>query len=183
MALWLPAAAYCCLLLPAAAVAAAVASFQMVGGKCLIPWRAPPCVGRGRRIILLLLLLFFFVFFFCCWQKSILRNPWKRKPACWTDSPRMGKRFPLRLPGSEENVLFPGALPLASAGVGGYIYIYTRYFWPYYYTASVAPHRCMVAPRRCMRFYQSIRGPCFFWSPTLFFWPPPCFFDPSWMKS
>ena len=22
----------------------------MVGGKCLIPWRAPPCVGRGRRI-------------------------------------------------------------------------------------------------------------------------------------
>ena len=34
----------------AVAVAVAVASFQMVGGKCLIPWRAPPCVGRGRRI-------------------------------------------------------------------------------------------------------------------------------------
>ena len=50
MALWLPAAAYCCLLLPAAAaVAAAVASFQMVGGKCLIPWRAPPCAGRGQH--------------------------------------------------------------------------------------------------------------------------------------
>ena len=60
---------------------------------------------------------------------------------------------------------------------------YIRYFWPYYYIASVAPHRCMVAPHRCMIFYQSIRGPCFFWSPTLFFWPPPCLFDPSWMKS
>ena len=36
----------------AVAVAVAVASFQMVGGKCLIPWRAPPCVGRGRRILL-----------------------------------------------------------------------------------------------------------------------------------
>ena len=35
----------------AVAVAVAVASFQMVGGKCLIPWRAPPCVGRGRRIM------------------------------------------------------------------------------------------------------------------------------------
>ena len=30
-------------------------------------------------------------------------------------------RSPLRLPGSAEVVLFPGALPLASAGVGGYI--------------------------------------------------------------
>ena len=29
-------------------------------------------------------------------------------------------RSPLRLPESAENVLFPGALPLASAGVGGY---------------------------------------------------------------
>ena len=47
---------------------------------------------------------------------------------------------------------------------------YIRYFWPYYYIASVAPHRCMVAPHRCMIFYQSIRGPCFFD-------PPPCFFD------
>ena len=51
------------LLLPAAAaaVAAAVASFQMVGGKCLIPWRAPPCVGRGRRIYILL--LFYYIIF------------------------------------------------------------------------------------------------------------------------
>ena len=32
----------------------------------------------------------------------------------------MGKRSPLRLAGSAENVLFPGALPLASAGVGGF---------------------------------------------------------------
>jgi hypothetical protein len=50
------------------------------------------------------------------------------------------------------------------------IYIYTRYFWPYYYTANVAPHRCMVAPHRCMIFYRSIRGRCFFD-------PPPCLFD------
>ena len=58
-----------------------------------------------------------------------------------------------------------------------YIYIYRRYFWPYYYTANVAPHRCMVAPHRCMIVYRSIRGHCFFLIPHLvcltslvFFW-------------
>ena len=40
----------------AVAVAVAVASFQMVGGKCLIPWRAPPCVGRGRRIYIYIII-------------------------------------------------------------------------------------------------------------------------------
>ena len=43
----------------------------------------------------------------------------------------------------------------------------------------------MVAPHRCMIFYQSIRGPCFFGSPTLFFWPPRVFltlheWNPKW---
>ena len=60
------------------------------------------------------------------------------------------------------------------------------YFWPYYYTDSVAPNRCMVAPHRCMIFifYQSIYG-------TLVFLVPPLrvqglkfsiqnFFNPDW---
>ena len=64
-----------------------------------------------------------------------------------------------------------------------FIYIYRRYFWPYYYTANVAPHRCMVAPHRCMIVYRSIWRRSFLWSPTLFVWPPPCFFDQSWTKS
>ena len=69
---------------------------------------------------------------------------------------------------------FSGFMDLSNCIIVKYIYIYIciyvyiRYFWPYYYTASVALHRCMVAPHRCMIFYESIRGPCFFD-------PPPCF--------
>ena len=62
-------------------------------------------------------------------------------------------------------------------------WMFARYFWPYYYTANVAPHRCMVAPHRCMIVYRSIWRRSFLWSPTLFVWPPPCFFDQSWTKS
>ena len=50
--------------------------------------------------------------------------------------------------------------------------------WPYYYTDSVAQHRCMI-------FYQSIQGPCFldpppcfFDRPSFFFDSPPCFLTP-----
>ena len=73
---------------------------------------------------------------------------------------------------------FYGFMDLSNCIIVIYIYTYTRYFRPYYYTASVALHRCMVAPHRCMIFYESIRGPCFFWSPTLFFYLPRVFLTP-----
>ena len=58
----------------AVAVAVAVASFQMVGGKCLIPWRAPPCVGRGRRIISYYIILYYFILYSTFDSQSFLRN-------------------------------------------------------------------------------------------------------------
>ena len=36
--------------LPLGAACSLPLAFAGVGGKCLIPWRAPPCVCRGRRI-------------------------------------------------------------------------------------------------------------------------------------
>ena len=52
-------------------------------------------------------------------------------------------RSPLRLPESAENVLFPGALPLASAGVGGFP-LYPHYIptvYPLYphYIPTISP--------------------------------------------
>ena len=59
----------------AVAVAVAVASFQMVGGKCLIPWRAPPCVGRGRRIYICMI-LYTYIHILNEFQPICINNCW-----------------------------------------------------------------------------------------------------------
>ena len=58
-----------------------------------------------------------------------------------------------------------------------YIYIYRRYFWPYYYTANVAPHRCKVCAAQV---HDSLSK---YTRAFSFFDPPSCLLDfqPTWM--
>ena len=75
----------------------------------------------------------FFVFWFLCLLYYVFSSFFKKSFSVWKDDHKV------------QNDDF------------GYERIY---FWPYYYTDSVAPNRCMVAPHRCMIFifYQSIYG-------------------------
>ena len=88
----------------------------MVGGKCLIPWRAPPCVGRG--------------------QHGTCKKLAGAAAAAVAAAAVAAENKATRPCRTGKHLFFPYALPLASAGVGGYIhtihiYIYIHYIYIY----------------------------------------------------